>query len=55
MPVIPLSDVTGNDGTVLPEQMVRSVPKLNVVVRIGFTVTLKVAVVAHNPAAGVNV
>ena len=47
MPLIPLVDVFGNAGTVLPAQIVKDVPKLNVGVRIGFTVTVKVAVVAH--------
>ncbi len=55
LPVMPFIDVVGNAGTVLPEQIVSSVPKLNVGVIFGFTVTSKVAVVAHSPAAGVNV
>ena len=38
-----------------PAQMVRLVPKLNVGVTFGFTVTVNVVVVAHNPAVGVNV
>ena len=54
-PAIPLSDVPGNVGTDPPAQMVRLVPKLNVGVIIGFTVTVSVVVVAHNPAVGVNV
>ena len=48
-------DVVGNVGTVPPEQIVSVVPKLNVGVTIGLTVTVKVVVVAHNPAVGVNV
>jgi hypothetical protein len=35
--------------------MVNEVPKLNVGVMFGFTVTVNVAVVAHCPAVGVNV
>ena len=50
-----LSDVVGNAGTVAPLQMVKEVPKLNVGVMFGLTVTLKLAVVAHCPAPGVNV
>ena len=55
LPVIPLSDVFGSAGTVPPEQMVSEVPKLNVGVTFGFTVTVNVAGMAHSPAAGVNV
>ncbi len=55
VPVTPLVDVVGNTGTVDPIQMEALVPKLNVGVRIGFTVTVNVCVVAHKPAVGVNV
>jgi hypothetical protein len=55
VPVIPLSDVVGNVGTELPAQIVNEVPKLNVGVMFGFTVTLNVNGVAHTPAAGVKV
>ena len=55
VPVIPLSDVVGNIGTVPPEQIVNVVPKLNVGVTFGVTVTVNVVVVAHCPAVGVNV
>ena len=55
VPLIPLVDVVGNVGTVPPEQIVSVVPKLNVGVTIGLTVTVNVVVVAHNPAVGVNV
>jgi hypothetical protein len=55
VPLIPLLDVFGNAGTVPPSQMVSVVPKLNVGVTIGFTVTVNVCVVAHCPAVGVNV
>ena len=47
VPVIPLVDVVGNVGTVPPEQMVSVVPKLNVGVMFGLTVTVNVVVVAH--------
>jgi hypothetical protein len=55
VPVIPFADVVGRVGTVPPAQITRVVPKLNVGVIFGLTVTVKVAVVAHGPAAGVNV
>ena len=54
-PVIPLSDVAGNAGTAAPAQMVNEVPKLKAGVILGLTVTVKVVVVAHCPAPGVNV
>jgi hypothetical protein len=55
VPVIPLVDVVGNNGTVPPEQIVNELPKLNVGVTFGVTVTVKVVEVAHCPAVGVNV
>jgi hypothetical protein len=55
VPVMLLSEVVGNVGTVPPEQIDNVVPKLNVGVMFGFTVTVNVAVVAHCPAVGVNV
>ena len=55
VPVIPFNDVVGNVGTASPAQMDAEVPKLNVGVILGFTVTLKVAGLAHCPALGVNV
>jgi hypothetical protein len=55
LPVIPLVEVVGSEGTVPPEQIVKEVPKLNVGVTFGFTVTENVAGTAHAPAAGVNV
>lgn len=54
-PVIPLEEVPGSAGTVPPEQIVREVPKLNTGIVLEPTVTLNVVVVAHCPAAGVNV
>jgi hypothetical protein len=50
-----LLDVEGNPGTVPPAHMVNDVPKLNVGVMFGFTVTVNVAVVAHCPPSGVKV
>ena len=55
VPVILLVDVVGNVGTVPPEQIDNDVPKLNVGVRIGLTVTVNVAPLAHCPAPGVKV
>jgi hypothetical protein len=55
VPVIPLVDVAGNEGTLPPLQTLNEVPKLNVGIFAAPTVTLNVAVVAHCPAAGVNV
>ena len=55
VPVILLLDVVGNAGTVPPEQIVNVVPKLNVGVMFGLTVTVKVAGTAHCPAVGVKV
>jgi hypothetical protein len=55
LPVIPLLEVVTNAGTVPPAQIDKLVPKLNVGVTMGFTVTVKLAVVAHCPAVGVKV
>ena len=55
VPVMPLTAVDGSTGTELPEQTVREVPKLNEGVTMGFTVTVKVAAVAHCPGSGVKV
>jgi hypothetical protein len=53
VPVMPLFDVVGNVGAVLFWQ---SGPiAVNVGVICGLMVTLRVAVVAHCPASGVNV
>ncbi len=52
---MPLVDVVGNVGTDPPAQIVSVVPKLNVGVRFGLTVTVYVVGSAHNPAVGVNV
>ena len=54
-PVILLVDVVGSVGTVPPAQMVKVVPKLNVGVMFGVTVTVNVVDTAHCPAVCVNV
>ena len=54
-PVILLVDVVGSVGTVPPAQMVKVVPKLNVGVMFGLTVTVNVVGSAQSPAVGVNV
>lgn len=56
-PVMPLVDVVGKVGTLLPEQMSMVVPKSNTGVRIGLTVTINVAGARHSPGmgSGVNV
>lgn len=55
VPVYPFVDVVGNDGTALPAHIVNVVPKLNVGMMLGFTVTSNVVGNAHWPGAGVNV
>jgi hypothetical protein len=50
-----LSDVVGKTGTVPPAHMVSDVPKANVGIMFGVTVTVNVVGEAHCPAAGVNV
>ena len=47
VPVMLLEDVVGSTGTVASPQIDNAVPKLNVGVVIGFTVTVKVAFIAH--------
>ena len=55
VPLIALSDAVGSVGTVPPAQMVKVVPKLNVGVMFGVTVTVNVVDTAHCPAVCVNV
>ena len=55
VPVIPFCDVVGNKGTLPPEQMVSPVPKGNVGVVLGVTVTFIVTVTPHCAASGVKV
>ena len=47
VPAIALSDVLGNAGTVAAAQIVSDVPKMNVGVMFGFTVTANVTIVPH--------
>ena len=53
VPEMPLKDVPGNNGAVVPKQ--KSAIALNVGVTIGFTVIVKVVVEAHCPPLGVKV
>ena len=53
VPVMPLLDVVGKADNVAPEQI--GATAVNVGVVLGLTVTVKVVVVAHCPAVGVNV
>ena len=53
VPVIPLFEVVGSGASVAPEQI--GATAVNVGVTFGFTVMVKVVVVAHWPAVGVNV
>ena len=55
VPVTPLVEVAGSSGTVPPAQIDRAVPKLNVVVVMLLTVTVKLVTSAHCPASGVKV
>ena len=55
VPVIPLVDVPGNEGTDAFTQIDNVVPKLNTGVMIGLTVTDKLVGTAHNPGFGVKV
>ena len=55
VPLIALSDVVGSVGTVPPAHTVSDVPKLNVGITLGVTVTVNVIGNAQTPAVGVNV
>ena len=55
VPVIPLLEVPGKTGAADPAQMDKVVAKENTGVTFGLTVCVKVVVVAHCPAFGVNV
>ena len=55
LPLIPLVEVAGSEGTVPPAQTLKAVPKLKLGTVLGVTVTLSVVVVAHCPEAGVKV
>ena len=54
-PVMLLSEATGKVGTEAPSQIVSELPKLNVGITVGLTVTVNVVVVAHWPLVGVKV
>ena len=47
VPVIPLDEVVGREGTLAPAQIVRDAPKLNVGVTMGLTVTESDVAAAH--------
>ena len=53
VPVMPLLEVVGNGARTAPEHI--DATGLNVGVTLGVTVIVKVVVVAHCPAVGVNV
>jgi hypothetical protein len=53
VPVMPLFEVAGRIGATVPEQ--KAGMAVNAGVMIGLTVTFRLAVVAHCPAAGVKV
>jgi hypothetical protein len=55
VPVIPLSDVVDNTGTVVPAHIVNVGTKPKVGVTLGLTVTVNVVETAHCPPFGVNV
>ena len=52
---MPLLDVLGSVGTLAPAQIDKDVPKLNVGVTIGLTVTFLVIGIAHWLEVGVKV
>ena len=54
-PVMLLVDVAGKVGAVAPSQILCEVPKLNVGVIFGLTVTVNTKLTAHCPLVGVNV
>jgi hypothetical protein len=47
LPLIPLVEEVGKEGTEFPAQIAREVPKLNVGSTIGLTVTFNVVDTAH--------
>jgi hypothetical protein len=55
VPAMPLVEGVGKAGTMPPEQMVRVVPKANVGIIFGVTVTVNVIGMAQGPGSGVNV
>ena len=55
VPLTPFCDVSDKEGTEPPIQIDNEVPKLNVGVTIGLTVTVNTALLKHCPAIGVGV
>ena len=55
VPINPFIEVVGKIGATPPAQIDPLLPKLNVAVKFGFIVTVKVVVVAQRPAVGVKV
>lgn len=55
VPLIPLPDVLGSNGTVPLPQITSEVPNVNVGVMLGMTVTFMVAGKPHWPAVGVKI
>jgi hypothetical protein len=55
VPLMPFTDVPGNDGTAAPAQKTPDVPNANVGVMFGVTVTEKLYITVHCPASGVNI
>lgn len=55
LPEIPFDELPGNTGTLVPAQIVSAVPKPNVGVAFGVTVTANVTCGAQTPEAGVKV
>ena len=55
VPIIPLTEVPGNEGTEAPSQIVMPVPKLNVGTTFGLTKTLNDAMLAHCVPLGVKI
>ena len=47
VPVILFEEVVGNPGAVASAQIDKAVPKLNVGAMLGFTVTVKIVLIAH--------
>ena len=55
VPAMPLLDVVGKAGTLLPAQIASEVPKLNEGIVFAVTVTVSDVELAHWPLAGVKV
>ena len=55
IPVMPLEDSGGSNGTVSPSHIVSAVPKSNAGVMFGLMLTVSVVATAQGPAFGVKV